>query len=86
MSLSVRPRTDKLIEKRCGRASPNLTRILHKTVDNTGVRIVVGFVKNSREVWAGSTTAFFNEFIGTTLLIVTILATKPLIIPVSGLW
>lgn len=29
---------------------------------------------NSREVWAGSTTAFFNEFIGTTLLIVTILA------------
>ncbi|KXG49504.1 Major intrinsic protein [Penicillium griseofulvum] len=39
---------------------------------NTG--IINSFVTNSREVWISSTTAFFNEFIGTAFLIVTILA------------
>jgi aquaglyceroporin related protein len=41
---------------------------------NPDTGIINSFVTNSREAWVDSTTAFFNEFMGTTLLIVTILA------------
>ncbi|CAG8897063.1 unnamed protein product [Penicillium egyptiacum] len=41
---------------------------------NPETGIINSFVTNSREVWVGSTTAFFNEFIGTAFLIITILA------------
>jgi aquaglyceroporin related protein len=41
---------------------------------NPDTGIINSFVTNSREVWISSTTAFFNEFIGTAFLIVTILA------------
>ncbi|KAJ5822433.1 Major intrinsic protein [Penicillium robsamsonii] len=41
---------------------------------NPDTGVINSFVTNSREVWVGSTTAFFNEFIGTAFLIVTILA------------
>lgn len=41
---------------------------------NPDTGIINSFVTNSREVWVGSTTAFFNEFFGTAFLTVTILA------------
>ncbi|KAJ6177721.1 Major intrinsic protein [Penicillium mononematosum] len=41
---------------------------------NPDTGIINSFVTNSRAAWVGSTTAFFNEFMGTALLIVTILA------------
>ncbi|CAG8204562.1 unnamed protein product [Penicillium nalgiovense] len=41
---------------------------------NPDTGIINSFVTNSRGAWVGTTTAFFNEFMGTTVLIVTILA------------
>jgi aquaglyceroporin related protein len=41
---------------------------------NTNAGIINSFVTNSREAWVGSATAFFNEFMGTAFLIVTVLA------------
>ncbi|KAJ5490675.1 Major intrinsic protein [Penicillium expansum] len=41
---------------------------------NTETGIINSFVTNSREAWIGPGTAFFNEFMGTAILIVTVLA------------
>ncbi|KAJ5881464.1 uncharacterized protein N7529_000136 [Penicillium soppii] len=43
-------------------------------VSNADTGIINSFVTNSREAWVGSATAFFNEFMGTAFLIVTVLA------------
>ncbi|KAG0152667.1 hypothetical protein PDIDSM_2472 [Penicillium digitatum] len=41
---------------------------------NPDTGIINSFVTNSREVWIGPATAFFNEFLGAAFLIVTVLA------------
>ncbi|CAI7628219.1 unnamed protein product [Penicillium discolor] len=41
---------------------------------NTDTGIINSFVTNSREAWMGPATAFFNEFMGTAILIITVLA------------
>ncbi|CAI7578480.1 unnamed protein product [Penicillium palitans] len=41
---------------------------------NTDTGIINSFLTNSREVWMGPATAFFNEFMGTAFLIITVLA------------
>ncbi|KAJ6064562.1 hypothetical protein N7499_013242 [Penicillium canescens] len=41
---------------------------------NADSSIINSFVTNQREAWIGPATAFFNEFIGTTVLLVTVLA------------
>lgn len=41
---------------------------------NTDVGIVNSFVTNQRQVWIGPATAFFNEFLGTVILVINILA------------
>lgn len=41
---------------------------------NTDTGIINSFVTNARESWVSHTTAFFTEFVGTSFLIVTILA------------
>lgn len=43
-------------------------------ITNSNVGIVTSFVTSQRERWISPATAFFNEFIGTTLLVITILA------------
>ncbi|KAJ5780134.1 hypothetical protein N7457_005294 [Penicillium paradoxum] len=48
--------------------------IQHYLFLNPDTNIINSFVTNSREVWVGSATAFFNEFIGTAFLVVTVLA------------
>ncbi|KGO67485.1 Major intrinsic protein [Penicillium italicum] len=49
----------------------SIQNYLHLNAD-TG--IINSFVTNSREAWVGPATAFFNEFMGTAFLIVTVLA------------
>jgi aquaglyceroporin related protein len=41
---------------------------------NPASGVINSFVTSPRELWISSTTAFFNEFIGTAFLIVTVLA------------
>lgn len=41
---------------------------------NIDTGIINSFVTNQREAWIGPATAFFNEFLGTTFLTVTVLA------------
>lgn len=41
---------------------------------NAEVGIIDSFVTSAREAWVGPATAFFNEFIGTAFLLVTVLA------------
>ncbi|KAF7521617.1 hypothetical protein PCG10_008232 [Penicillium crustosum] len=41
---------------------------------NADTGIINSFVTNSREAWIGPATAFFNEFMGTAFLIITVLA------------
>lgn len=41
---------------------------------NSARGIVDSFVTNQRETWVGPATAFFNEFLGTTFLVVIVLA------------
>ncbi|KAJ5520698.1 hypothetical protein N7463_001151 [Penicillium fimorum] len=41
---------------------------------NTNTAIINSFVTSSREAWIGPATAFFNEFIGTAFLVITVLA------------
>ena len=43
-------------------------------IGNSDTEIVTSFVTSQRERWITPQTAFFNEFIGTTLLAVTVLA------------
>ncbi|KAJ5232508.1 MIP transporter [Penicillium chermesinum] len=42
--------------------------------NHADIAVVNSFVTSQREAWIGPATAFFNEFLGTTLLSVTILA------------
>ncbi|KAJ5739441.1 hypothetical protein N7533_012225 [Penicillium manginii] len=41
---------------------------------NVDAGIITSFVTNQRETWISPATAFFNEFIGTAFLVVTVLA------------
>ena len=43
-------------------------------INNSNIGIITSFVTNQRETWITKETAFFNEFIGTCLLGITILA------------
>lgn len=44
------------------------------TTNNTPTGIITSFVSSPRESWIDSATAFWNEFLGTTFLSITILA------------
>ncbi|KAJ5133311.1 hypothetical protein N7476_003460 [Penicillium atrosanguineum] len=48
--------------------------IQHYLATNTTTGIVTSFVTSQRETWISPQTAFFNEFVGTALLCVVILA------------
>lgn len=51
-----------------------LSSIQYYLSTNIDREIVNSFVTNPREPWIGPATAFFNEFLGTTFLVVTVLA------------
>lgn len=51
-----------------------LSSIQHYLVSNSEIDIINSFVTSQREAWMGLTAAFFNEFMGTTVLTVTLLA------------
>ncbi|KAJ5569618.1 MIP transporter [Penicillium hispanicum] len=48
--------------------------IVYYSASNSDTGIINSFVTNQREAWIGPATAFFNEFIGTCFLAVTVLA------------
>lgn len=43
-------------------------------ITNSDTKIITSFVTSQREKWIGPATAFFNEFLGTTFLVITVLA------------
>lgn len=51
-----------------------LASIREYLLTNTDVGIVNSFVTNQRHTWIDPATAFFNEFLGTVILVVNILA------------
>ncbi|CAG8011311.1 unnamed protein product [Penicillium salamii] len=46
----------------------------HYLITNADTGVINSFVTNARETWVDAGTAFFNEFMGTAFLIVTVLA------------
>lgn len=48
--------------------------IAHYLLTNADTGIINSFVTNARQTWVGPGTAFFNEFMGTAFLVVTVMA------------
>ncbi|KAJ5339781.1 hypothetical protein N7541_011736 [Penicillium brevicompactum] len=46
----------------------------HYLLTNADTGIINSFVTNARQTWVGPGTAFFNEFMGTAFLVVTVMA------------